>query len=81
MSERLALYPPLEPFESGFLKVSSLHTIYFEVSGNPHGKPAVVCHGGPGGGSTPSMRRYFDPSRFRIVVFDQRGCGRSRPHA
>ena len=81
MTERLVLYPPLEPYETGALKVSSLHEIYFEVSGNPHGKPVVVCHGGPGGGSTPSMRRYFDPSRYRIIVFDQRGCGRSRPHA
>lgn len=81
MIERLALYPPVEPFETGILKVSSIHDIYFEVSGNPHGKPAVVCHGGPGGGSTPSMRRYFDPARYRIVVFDQRGCGRSTPHA
>jgi proline iminopeptidase len=81
MIDRLALYPPVEPYETGSLKVSSLHTLYFEVSGNPHGKPAVVCHGGPGGGSTPSMRRYFDPARYRIVVFDQRGCGKSTPHA
>lgn len=81
MSERLGLYPPIEPHETGFLKVSDLHEIYYEISGNPHGVPAVVCHGGPGGGSTPSMRRYFDPDRYRIIVFDQRGCGRSTPHA
>ncbi len=81
MLERLTLFPPIEPFETGFLKVSDLHEIYYEVSGNPNGKPAVVCHGGPGGGSTPSMRRYFDPKAYRIVVFDQRGCGRSTPRA
>ncbi len=81
MLERISLYPPLEPFETGMLKVSALHEIYFEVSGNPRGKPAVVCHGGPGGGSTPSMRRYFDPSVYRIIVFDQRGCGKSTPRA
>ncbi|MBI1365370.1 MAG: prolyl aminopeptidase [Alphaproteobacteria bacterium] len=81
MSDRLGLYPSIEPYETGFLKVSDLHTIYYEVSGDPDGKPVVVCHGGPGGGSTPSMRRYFDPARYRIVVFDQRGCGRSTPTA
>jgi proline iminopeptidase len=81
MSERLNLYPPLEPFETGSLQVSPLHEIYYEISGNPNGKPAVVCHGGPGGGSTPSMRRYFDPKVYRIIVFDQRGCGRSTPRA
>nr|WP_260167591.1 prolyl aminopeptidase [Amphiplicatus metriothermophilus] len=75
------MYPPIEPFETGFLKVSDLHEIYYEVSGAPDGKPVVVCHGGPGGGSTPSMRRYFDPRIYRIVVFDQRGCGRSTPRA
>lgn len=81
MVERLNLYPPIEPFETGFLRVSDLHEIYYEVSGAPDGKPVVVCHGGPGGGSTPSMRRYFDPKIYRIVVFDQRGCGRSTPRA
>lgn len=75
------LYPPLEPFDAGMLTVSDMHEIYYEVSGAPNGKPVVVCHGGPGGGSTPSMRRYFDPKRYRIILFDQRGCGRSRPHA
>jgi len=81
MTDRLTLFPPLDPFETGSLEVSDLHTIYFEVSGNPNGKPVVVCHGGPGGGSTPSMRRYFDPKAYKIVLFDQRGCGRSKPHA
>ena len=81
MLERLNLFPPLEPFETGFLKVSDLHEIYYEVSGDPRGMPAIVCHGGPGGGSTPSMRRYFDPKAYRIIVFDQRGCGRSTPRA
>jgi proline iminopeptidase len=81
MPDRLELFPPIDPHETGTLKVSDLHEIYFEVSGNPRGKPAVVCHGGPGGGSTPAMRRYFDPSLYRIIVFDQRGCGRSTPRA
>ncbi len=78
---RSELFSPIEPFESGFLKVSSLHEVYYEIAGNPNGKPVVVCHGGPGGGVTPSMRRYFDPTRYRIVLFDQRGCGRSTPRA
>ncbi|MEQ1931352.1 MAG: prolyl aminopeptidase [Parvularculaceae bacterium] len=81
MPERIDLFPPIDPYESGTLKVSGLHEIYFEVSGNPRGKPAVVCHGGPGGGSTPSMRRYFDPALYRIIVFDQRGCAKSTPRA
>ncbi len=81
MTERLDFFPPIEPFQTGRLKVSDLHEIYFEVSGNPGGKPAVVCHGGPGGGTTPSMRRYFDPAKYRIVLFDQRGCGKSTPNA
>jgi proline iminopeptidase len=81
MSDRINLFPSIEPHETGSLKVSPLHQLYFEVSGNPRGKPVVVCHGGPGGGSTPAMRRYFDPSLYRIIVFDQRGCGKSRPRA
>jgi proline iminopeptidase len=81
MPDRLSLFPPIEPFDTGMLRVSALHEIYYEVSGKPDGKPVVVCHGGPGGGSTPSMRRYFDPERYKIIVFDQRGCGKSRPHA
>ncbi len=81
MTDRLKLFPPVEPFETGMLRVSDIHEIYYEVSGAINGKPVIVCHGGPGGGSTPSMRRYFDPERYKIVVFDQRGCGRSTPHA
>jgi len=75
------LYPPLEPYNSGMLRVSAVHEIYYEESGNPRGKPAVFLHGGPGGGTDPSMRQFFDPKRYRIVLLDQRGCGRSRPHA
>lgn len=63
------------------LDVGDGHSIYFEQSGNKSGKPVVVCHGGPGGGSTPSMRRFFDPKRYRIILFDQRGCGKSTPNA
>ena len=75
------LYPPVEPFHSGSLKVSDLHTLYFEEVGNPKGQKAVFLHGGPGGGLDPDYRRYFDPTRWRVVLFDQRGCGRSTPHA
>lgn len=75
------LYPPLQPYRTGMLPVSDLHTLYFEESGNPEGKPVVFLHGGPGGGSLPSYRQFFDPQRWRIVIFDQRGCGRSTPHA
>ncbi|MCB1510772.1 MAG: prolyl aminopeptidase [Hyphomicrobiaceae bacterium] len=74
-------YPPIIPHRVGRLKVSGLHEIYFEESGNPNGIPVLVIHGGPGGGSNPYMRRFHDPKRFRIVVYDQRGCGRSTPHA
>lgn len=81
MNQRLTLFPPIDPFETGMLNVSDVHSIYYEVSGAPNGQPVIVCHGGPGGGSTPSMRRYFDPSRYKIILFDQRGCGRSTPHA
>ena len=81
MTPKYGLFPAIEPHHSGRLKVSTLHEIYYEVSGNPSGKPVVVCHGGPGGGTSPSMRRYFDPDAYRIILFDQRGCGRSTPHA
>jgi len=74
-------YPPIEPYHSGMLRVSPVHEIYYEESGNPRGKPAVFLHGGPGGGTDPSMRQFFDRARYRIVLLDQRGCGRSRPHA
>ncbi|OLT62279.1 prolyl aminopeptidase [Moorena bouillonii] len=75
------LYPPIEPYNQQTLTVSNLHTIYFEESGNPEGQPVVVLHGGPGGGSQPVYRQYFDPQKWRIVMFDQRGCGKSIPHA
>jgi proline iminopeptidase len=75
------LYPPIRPYNSGMLRVSAVHEIYYEESGNRRGIPAVFLHGGPGGGTDPSMRQFFDPKRYRIVLLDQRGCGRSRPHA
>jgi proline iminopeptidase len=73
------LYPPVEPHAQGLLDVGAGHRIHWEVSGNPAGKPAVFLHGGPGSGSTPMQRRLFDPAAYRIVLFDQRGCGRSTP--
>ena len=78
---RRRLYPPLKAYRTGRLPVSDLHEIYFEESGNPQGKPVVFLHGGPGGGTDPKMRRFFDPTHYRVVLFDQRGCGKSRPHA
>ncbi|MDZ7750519.1 MAG: prolyl aminopeptidase [Gammaproteobacteria bacterium] len=81
MNQRPQLYPSITPFESGFLRVSPRHTIYYEQSGNPAGKPVVFLHGGPGGGSNPRMRQFFNPEVYRIVLMDQRGCGQSLPHA
>ena len=78
---RRELYPPIEPFKHGFLRVSDVHELYYEECGNPAGKPAVFLHGGPGAGSDRRARQLFDPHHYRIVVFDQRGCGRSRPSA
>lgn len=75
------LYPPIDPFDQRMMEMPGGHTIYVEQCGNPHGIPVIVLHGGPGGGCSPTMRRYFDPSVYRVVLFDQRGCGRSRPHA
>jgi proline iminopeptidase len=76
-----SLYPPIEPYEHGMLEVGDGNRVYWESCGNPRGKPAVVIHGGPGSGCTPWHRRLFDPARYRIVLFDQRNCGRSTPHA
>jgi proline iminopeptidase len=75
------LYPPIEPYDHGLLDVGDGHSIYWEVCGNPQGQPAVFLHGGPGGGCGPEQRRLFDPGRYRVLLFDQRGCGRSRPLA
>lgn len=72
-------FPAVEPWQRGWLRVGEEHSIYFEQCGNPHGLPLVVLHGGPGSGCSPRMRQLFDPARFRIVLFDQRGCGRSTP--
>jgi proline iminopeptidase len=80
-SIRRTLYPQLEPYETGYLKVSDLHTLYFEKAGSGAGIPVLCLHGGPGGGISPDMRRFFDPERWHMVLFDQRGCGKSTPHA
>lgn len=76
---RSELYPPLEPYSAGMLALDATHTMYWEQSGNPHGVPVVFLHGGPGAGSAPNHRRFFDPAHYRIVIFDQRGAGRSTP--
>ena len=78
---RLSLYPAIGPYREHSLTVSGGHTIHVEECGNPRGQPALVVHGGPGGGSNPAMRRFHDPKRYRIILFDQRGCGRSTPNA
>ncbi len=75
------LFPALEPYNTGRLSVDARHTIYYEQCGNPDGKPVVLLHGGPGAGCSPNMRRFHDPARYRIILFDQRGAGRSTPHA
>ena len=79
MKNRLNLYPEIKPYDSGFIDVDE-HQVYYEQCGNPDGKPAVFLHGGPGGGGSEEVRRFFNPDIYRIIVFDQRGCGRSKPH-
>lgn len=80
-TDRRTLYPAIEPYRQGMLDVGDGHRIYFEESGRPDGLPVLFLHGGPGGGTAPAQRRFFDPARYRIILFDQRGCGRSKPHA
>jgi proline iminopeptidase len=75
------LYPEIEPYKTGHLDTGDGHQIYWEMCGNPNGKPAVFLHGGPGSGCSPKHRRLFDPQKYRVLLFDQRGCGRSKPHA
>lgn len=79
MTDRRRLYPPIEPYNKGWLPVSDLHTLYYEEAGNPEGTPVVFLHGGPGVGAQPLFRQYFDPQRFRVIIFSQRGAGKSPP--
>ena len=81
MPELSTLYDSIEPYDQGRLKVSDIHELYYEQCGNPKGKPVVFLHGGPGGGLVPEYRRFHDPNAYRVVLFDQRGSGRSTPHA
>jgi proline iminopeptidase len=81
MAKLKTLYDPIEPYDSGRLKVSAVHELHYEQCGNPNGKPAVFLHGGPGGGISCDYRRYFNPDIYRVVLFDQRGSGKSTPHA
>lgn len=81
MSTTYEYYPPIEPYHTEYLKVSDRHTIYTECVGNPKGQPIVFLHGGPGGGINPDHRRFFDPNFYNVILFDQRGCGQSKPHA
>jgi len=76
-----SFYPEIEPYDHGMLDVGDGHRVYWELCGNPNGKPVVFLHGGPGGGCTPTQRRLFDPDKYRILLFDQRGCGRTTPYA
>jgi proline iminopeptidase len=76
---RRGLFREVEPFSFGWMPTGGPHEIYYEECGNPRGKPCVILHGGPGGAVNPTMRRFFDPAKWRMALFDQRGCGRSRP--
>ena len=79
-SATTTLHPPITPYASGMLETTGIHRVYWETSGNPEGIPVLFVHGGPGSGTSPNQRRFFDPARYRIVLFDQRGSGRSTPH-
>lgn len=81
MTQLRTPYPPIDPYETGSVDVGDGHTVYFERCGTPGAKPAVFLHGGPGGGISPKHRQLFDPTRYDVLLFDQRGCGRSTPHA
>src|SRR2546429_10014389 len=81
MTDLRTLYNPIEPYDTGRLKVSDIHEIYYEQCGNPTGRPVVFLHGGPGGGIVPEIRQFLDPNAYRIDLFDQRGSGQSTPHA
>ncbi|ANI31840.1 proline iminopeptidase [Yersinia entomophaga] len=81
MGQLRGLYPAYEPYDCGWLETGDGHSIYWELCGNPQGKPAVFIHGGPGGGIAPYHRQLFDPTKYKVMLFDQRGCGQSRPHA
>ncbi|AJI93636.1 prolyl aminopeptidase [Yersinia ruckeri] len=81
MGQLRGLYPAYEPYNSGWLDTGDGHRLYWELCGNPNGKPAVFLHGGPGGGIAPYHRQLFDPTKYKVLLFDQRGCGRSTPHA
>ncbi|CNE96682.1 prolyl aminopeptidase [Yersinia nurmii] len=81
MGQLRGLYPAYEPYDSGWLETGDGHSIYWELCGNPQGKPAVFIHGGPGGGIAPYHRQLFDPTQYKVMLFDQRGCGQSKPHA
>jgi len=80
-SKEIEIWPAIQPYDTGYLSVSELHTIYYEQCGNPKGQPVFMVHGGPGGGTNPTMRRFFNPKKFRIILFDQRGAGKSIPFA
>src|SRR5690606_19100517 len=75
------MYPPIQPYAQGFLDTGSEHRVYWELCGNPSGRPAIFLHGGPGAGCSPVHRQLFDPQRYNVLLFDQRGCGRSTPSA
>ena len=81
MTERRTLYPEIQPYDSGMLDVGDGHQLYWERCGTPGGKPAVFLHGGPGAGISPNHRRQFDPAKYDVLLFDQRGAGKSEPHA